>query len=400
MPREFTEDGDHYSLSISDLGLSLHIDRLRRERHELIGELSVYCTLPGACVVNGNHSLSIADLNLSSARCRAERARLLQTRANIPKLDWAGVLEEFSQRVIEAERRGEPAVDLRQVPAQPVDNLTYSILGLDCPKNHPTVLFGDGGTCKSYLALYLAGKIAEHGQSVAVFDWELSAEDHRTRLEKLFPDGMPRVFYVYCSRPLVHEVDRLRRIVRDNEISYAVYDSVAFAADGPPEAAETAGKYFRAARQIGCGSLHIAHISKGLDADKKPFGSTFWHNCARATWFIKTSDESADNLHVGLFPRKSNLQRLPNPVGLRFQFDQTETSIRRMEVASSPELAQQLSVRQRMEYLLKPGAMSVDGIAAQLEAKPDTISRTVRRYRNRFVIIDGGRIGLRSDANA
>jgi hypothetical protein len=34
--------------------------------------------------------------------------------------------------------------------------------------------------------------------------------------------------------PLVHEVDRLRRIVRDHRIDFGVYDSIAFASDGHP----------------------------------------------------------------------------------------------------------------------------------------------------------------------
>src|SRR6185369_10696077 len=112
---------------------------------------------------------------------------------------------------------------------------------------------------------------------------------------------------------LVYEVDRLTRIVRDRHIDYAVFDSVAFASDGPPEAAEVAGRYFRAVRQIGCGSLHIAHISKAENGDQKPFGSAFWHNGARSTWFAKRANEETSGtepLNLGLFHRKSNLGRL------------------------------------------------------------------------------------------
>ena len=132
----------------------------------------------------------------------------------------------------------------------------FTVDGLTLPRQHPSILFGDGGTGKSYIALYVAGRIAEQDISVALFDWELAGEDHRDRLERLFSDGMPRVLYCRCERPLVYEVDRLRRIVRDKGVQYAVYDSVAFASDGPPEAAEVAGRYFRAVRQIGGGSLH------------------------------------------------------------------------------------------------------------------------------------------------
>lgn len=396
LPRHFRACGDErYTLTIPDLGIVLEVDRLRRERNELIGEVSARCESPGARTVNGG-SLTIADLNLSSARARLDRAKLLAARANIQGLDWIGIVEDFCQRVLDADRTGQPAVDLRDVPRPSGQDDCFEVLGLELPKRHPSILFGDGGTLKSYTALYAGGKIAEAGISVALFDWELSGEDHRARLEKLFSDGMPRILYVRCDRPLVFEVDRLRRIVRENQVEYAIYDSVAFASDGPPEAAEVAGRYFRAVRQVGCGSLHVAHVSKALDADKKPFGSTFWHNGARSTWFAKLADETAGSnvLTVGLYHRKSNLARLCQPVGLSVTFEDEQVIIRRADLADSPDLASQLSVRQRMVYLLKRGAMPAEQIAEEIEADPETVKRTIRRNRQLFTVIEGGRVGL------
>ena len=97
LPREFEAFGDdRYSLSIADLGITLEIDRLRRQHGELIGELSARCALPGARAVNGTGVISIADLNLSSARARTDRAKLLASRANTRDLDWIGVVEDFA----------------------------------------------------------------------------------------------------------------------------------------------------------------------------------------------------------------------------------------------------------------------------------------------------------------
>jgi hypothetical protein len=97
--REFTATGDdRYRLSIPGIGVSLEIDRLRREHHELVGELSVRCELPGARTVGGN--LSIADFNFSSARARTDRAKFLAARANVKEIDWTALLEEFAQRVL------------------------------------------------------------------------------------------------------------------------------------------------------------------------------------------------------------------------------------------------------------------------------------------------------------
>jgi hypothetical protein len=207
---------------------------------------------------------------------------------------------------------------------------------------------------------------------------------------------MPLVTYVRCQKPLTYEADRLRRIVRDEGIEYAVFDSIAFACDGPPEAAEVAGRYFRGVRQIGGGSLHVAHVSKAENADKKPFGSTFWHNGARSTWFVQAAEGSADAevLQIGLFQRKANLGRLRQPLSFKVEFAEDFTRFRRANPAESPDLAGQLTIRQRMAHLLRKGSMTREAIAEEVDAKPETIDRTIRRYKNQFVVIQDGRIGL------
>jgi hypothetical protein len=252
------------------------------------------------------------------------------------------------QRVLAAERAGQPAVDLRDLERPSADD-AIRVEGLSLPRRHPAIIFGDGGAAKSYTGLYLAGRLVEQGFKLSLFDWELAGEDHRDRLERLFGKLMPRILYARCERPLVYESDRLRRIVRDEKIDYAIYDSVAFACDGPPEAAEVASRYFRAVRQIGVGSLNIEHVSKADDSDGKPFGSTFWHNGARSTWYVKLTDASPDGktLDVGLFNRKSNLGQLQLPTGFRIEFTADRTYFTKSDPADTPELAEKMSIQLR-----------------------------------------------------
>ena len=215
-----------------------------------------------------------------------------------------------------AERVGHPAVDLRDIERPSPDDM-LDIDGLKLPRRHPSIIFGDGGALKSYFALYVAACLAERGFTVAFFDWELAADEHRDRLERLFGKAMPGILYARCERALIYEIDRLRRIVKDRKVDFAVYDSIAFACSGPPESAEIAGAYFRAVRQIGCGSLHIAHISKAEGSDQKPFGSAFWHNGARSTWFAQCTESDGQTLNVGFFHRKSNLGKLQPPIAFK-----------------------------------------------------------------------------------
>jgi hypothetical protein len=395
--REFSIVGDdHYRLVVPALGITFDVDRLRRERHELIGELAVKCELPGARTVVGS-SLSIADFNLSSARARSDRAKMLTERAQTKSLDWVGFVEEFCQRVLQADRNGQSAVVLGKPDPSYRQDSMIDIDRLVIPRHHPTILFGDGGTCKSYIALRLLGKLAEVGVPVIYIDWEFDRQEHEYRLSRLFPDGLPNIWYVRCQRPLIHEVDSLQRIVRQNGIQFAVYDSAAYACAGPPESAEAASAYFRAVRQIGVGSLHIAHVNKSEQGDKKPFGSVFWHNSARSTWFVAADEHSENPKRVALFNRKVNLDKLLRPVSYAIRFTDFETTeFELADVADSPDLSGKLSVRERMVHMLKRGAFGYEQIADEIGADPETVGRTARRYRKQFVILPGGKVRLLS----
>ena len=395
--REFcvVDEGRAYVLALKELGITFSVDRLRRKWDELVGELSVRCTLAGAHTFNG--VLSVADFNFSSIRVREDRAKYLAKRANAGDLDWLSLLEEFTQRVLTAERAGEPAVLLRNLPKPAADDTLY-VDGLPLLMRHPVIWFGDGGTAKSYLALYAAGRLEQrHGVRVGLFDWELGGEDHRERLGRLFGTDLPATRYIRCDRPLVHQLDRIRRIVRDEALDYVIFDSIAFACDGPPEASEVAGRYFQSLRQLGIvGSLHIAHISKADGADQKPFGSAFWHNGARATWNMKLSEPvtGGNQVNIGLYNRKANLGALRPAVGFDITFETDRTTFKGVNVADVADLAGHLTTRQRMMHLLRHGAMTPEEIATELDARLDTVKHKARQYSKQFIVIDGGKIGL------
>jgi hypothetical protein len=183
-------DEGRYVFTDADNGIEFHVDRLRRERGgELIGELSVACGILGAKVIDG--VLSAGSFNYSSVPARAQRAKLLGERARTNgKLDWLERLEEVCQRVTLEDRSGDPGVVLANVPrpsAEEADD--HDVLGIKVPQRHGTIVFGDGGTGKSELAMMIAIELERRGIHCGFFDWELDATDQRPRLERI--GGVP-----------------------------------------------------------------------------------------------------------------------------------------------------------------------------------------------------------------
>jgi hypothetical protein len=394
-----------YRLTVVDHGIEFDVDRVWRQRNDLVGELVVSCGIRGARTVDG--CLSSGNFNLSSIRDRQDRARHLRERARTKAdIDWEALLEELCIRVSASEREGDPARLLTEYERPGVDE-AYELDGVAVLKRHPLILFGDGGTAKSYIALYVAGTLAQRGVSVLFADWELTGSDHADRLARLFGAQPPAVHYARCERPLTVEADRLARIVEELGVEYLVCDSVAFAADGPPEAAETAAKYFRAVRHIGIGSLHIAHVTKPREEDKdkainlKPFGSAFWSNGARSTWFVKRAVTGGDerDIAVGLYHQKTNLGPLRRAVGFGLRFDDETTEVRRIDLADVDELAGSLPLWQRMKSALSSGPRTAAELANEIglpdddehirKRRVETISRTARRLKNVFIRVGG-----------
>lgn len=406
-PRQFeiVEHGACYRLHVPGCEVTFELDRLAWARHELSAELLVRTELRGTDAIDG--VLSVSRLNLSSSRARAYHAEQLARQSRAADIPWAPLLEELALRVLAAERSGDDALMLRDVPCVADEQRSVRVCGFQLPWRHPAILFGDGGTCKSYVALYIGGLLAQMGYRVGLFDWELDESDHRERYGRLFGEQMPpRLYYARCSRALVYEADRLRRIVRQQGLDYAIFDSVGFACHDAIESSDAALTYFRTVRQLGIGSLHLAHVSKAEGGDQKPFGSTFFFNSARAVWNLKSTDDGAGAVTLGVFDRKPSLRARQQPFALEVAFTDTATTIRHAEIAESPEFAPKLSFLQRLRAQLKAGAMTREQIAAEFaDVKPDTIKRTINRSLDRGHLVrfpgaDGiDRIGLAARAS-
>lgn len=389
---------DRYELAFPDQGIVLTASHVHRGRdRDLVGELTVRTTLPDARTIEG--VLSAGSFNFSSQRTRTERAKYLADRSRHGDLDWAGAVELLCFRLMEAETQGDTVKPLADYD-EPSADTEWSVGGLPLLQHHPMILFGDGGAAKSYIALWLAASLARQGITVLYADWEFEPGEHRRRLRLMSGASLPaNLLYVRCHHPLVDEASRLQAAIVKHGVQYVVCDSIAFAVPGRPEDAEHAGSYFRAVRSLGVGSMHLAHVTKsGLqetDPDK-PFGSVFWSNGARSTWYVKRADigiEQANQIDVALYHRKTNTGQRLSARGLRLRFQDSRTLVEPFDVAENQELAAKLPVWQRMKAELRRGALSVGELAERLDCPEDTIRKTARRM-EMFTRLESGLIAM------
>lgn len=251
----------------------------------------------------------------------------------------------------------------------------------------PSILYGAGGTGKTYLALALAKAVAEDGVffgtqvkmgRVLYMDYEATARDVKRRLRAL---GMERldgvIYWPGRGQPVTESLPALARTVAERDVALVVVDSAALAAGGDPKDEQTATGYFRALASLNVATLTVAHLTKDQRNEDAPFGSIFWSNCARLTWLVKAPEEEENPKHLGLFCKKSNEDRRHKPIGVSLDFDGKAVTVKREDVARSLDMALPVSFRLRRE--LGRGERSVRWLAEEIGVSEDTVSRTLRR---------------------
>jgi hypothetical protein len=360
--------------------VTMLFDRIREDRrsHEVTAEVT-YST--DAAVLHRGR------LNATSTRGKQDAARYLATLAPGPA--WPKLIETASWKVVDAVRQGRPAILLGDAVEPPGDGSLLPPLLLP---NDPVIIFGDGGSAKSYLGLGLALSVhagrpyvdlaPTRRMQTAFLDFEWNPWPHRKRMQALVgADPVPGLLYVPClsEGPLSGQVDRLRGILSAHRIEYVVLDSVALACAGPPEDAATALDFMQALGQLEVGSCLLAHINRSGDEDR-PFGSTFWHNSARMTWNVKAHQETdQDQLDLALHCRKVNDGRKPSSFALHWEFSPTRTIVTRTDLRRIPELAGGLPLKDRIAGILASGPRIVPDLADELETVPTTVRRTLTR---------------------
>jgi hypothetical protein len=366
-----------------------HIHQSSRDG-EITAEVRVISTAP----VPMAGIIHQARFTVTGTRSRSELAKHCGTRTPGQDIDWNGLIEWAAVKTIAAFRQGEPPTYINEAP-RPLDDgylVPPVVLG-----RLPTVWFGDGGVGKSALALAAAvsiqtgepvlGQAPTNTTRVAVLDWEMDAWEHRKRLEGIclsLDIEMPKVLHVPCRTAIWNDTERLQGILANYEIGFVVIDSVGMACAGLPLTSDEAAiRFYTAVRQLEIGSLCIAHRTKAEDGDQYPFGSIFWHNQARSTWYIRKAQEPGQGiLEVAMHQRKANTGGLEMPVGFRLLFGEKAIQITRQARGDSVLLMETSPVSVRMGEFLKAGPATVAQIANELGVKESAVRAAYNRSKS------------------
>ena len=248
----------------------------------------------------------------------------------VPDTPWDDVIDDVCDRALNnQQQRLAPDVVGLQEPKR--ERPVYQVWPL-LPSRQPTIIYGQGGIGKSWLALYLCA-LVDHGLTVnglnadvgnsLYVDWETAkatAEGRAWAIKR----GEPQIAddwglrYQSAQGPLVDWIDTLANHVAGEKFDLVVIDSVGMALGGDAGNDEKVLAFFTALRQLETTILLIDHMTKGPDSQERgAFGSTYKRNQARSYWEMR---QAADGeMTMGLYHRKTNLGRLSPPVGLSLE---------------------------------------------------------------------------------
>ena len=391
-------DDDAFQVTVPAEGGQVRFEFRSVERgpRRLEAEASISVDLPGL-------SPDTYTVGVNTASLSGREGLRRQLEAMWPDLDWTALINSAFGLLHSAYFGADASVDLADVPDRD-PTVRYRVATL-LPEAQPAIIFGDGATGKTYMALALSIGVALGNLALGLatvlgrvlfIDYETDAQNARFRVGRLLAGQaipwQPELvsYWPAKGRPLADIADAIRRKVRRDNIVLIIIDSAAAAAGGEPEKAENALRFFNALASIGVTSLSLAHVPKDSD-ESKPFGSVFWHNMARSTWNVKRAQqEGEDVIHVGLFNRKANDARLAPPIGLKITFDGDTgpVIIDREDVRDVPAMAEHLSLRDRIlkELQNSTGPRSVDQLATATGSKPVTVRARLNEMRDKQVV--------------
>jgi hypothetical protein len=369
-------------------GVTFALTAIRDGREGVRGELTI--TQHGA----RRHYGSLA-LSSTSAR-ETLRKKLEATASGLP---WGNYLEQACWLLTEEARRGEPIVTLTGRVTSPTRELLPRFLY----EGEPTLVYGDGDTGKSLVALTLAAAV-QSGAALpcglkplrpapaAYLDWETSRDTIEARLG-LVAAGLgidpPAIIYKRMARPLVDECLVLAADFARRRIGLVVIDSKMFAVAGGEGAAfhEPITAFYTALRMFAPAAVlvlnHVTNADARNGGPARPFGGAFAFNGPRLIWEAKRDPNITDATAIAFTCKKANnLPRRPEPFGLRFEPGDDTITVYPFDLTdATPSVLVSASVPHRLILALKEGPQALSALTTAVGAKQESVRKALQRLR-------------------
>ena len=339
-------------------------------------------------------------------------AKDLANRHQIIDLDgWTDIIEYTCVEVLKYHRQGAPVIRLLDYGG-PSEGLKFRVAPF-LQERQTTVLFGDGETGKSWLAMFMGYQVAfgrslldmdaEPGK-VLYLDYETDEDTVWERLNMIsagdkeaIPDNF---FYRRMFQPLADDIQAVSEAVINDSIDMVVVDSAAPACQAPgPTNDGAANNFLNALRGLNCTGLVIAHVAKETET-KWPFGSVFWRNTPRSNFrtFAEIDHDVASFVVALKNTKANNAKRVKDHAyEVVFNHDANTVTFNLARPDDVQDYSSQLPISTQVADALSGGAMRPTEIA-------EAIGKTERQVRNalgnqnnrkRFIRLEKGLWGLR-----
>ena len=134
-----------------------------------------------------------------------------------------------------------------------------------------------------------------------------------------------------------------------------------------------------------------------LAIDPDPVVLHFMRRIALSSGYGFTGAKRADDeaaAHIGLYHRKANLSARHPAAAFTVTFSETQTEITPTSIAVISALAEYAPLWQRMKDALTRGPLTLVDLAKELDAKVETLDRTVRRKSGLFTRVSAFKDGI------
>jgi hypothetical protein len=402
-----SETEDYLEIKFPDLGLTVGLEGFRERDGDLAADITIADISLGKTAL-----LHSSRVNLSSTRARLDLVRLLKEKAEDVGPTWGEILELVFFLAQAHYREGSPVVSVGEIREPTGEPWVLEPLAAS---PGPTVLFADGGSGKSYLAIavcvslaagrpVIGNRVTEPGPTLYL-DWETDAQAFQRRvLQVARGAGIPAevveraVYYKRMEGSLTGSVKAVRRAVRKIKPVLVVVDSAGMAKGDEPQGTKASIDLMRAVRSLGAPTLVVDHLDKFSQRagfHDKPFGSVYTFNLARVVWSLR-SEVIDKGLGLLLENEKRNDGEKLGRLAYRMVFEDDRIRFEPVEASAEPALEEKLPVTDRLLLELRRGAATPKELADRLGLSHGTVKNALWRLlrQGKLIRLDGGKYGL------